>query len=311
MDMRSMLKVLPAAAVAVALGLVSFAVAQDANQGAETPKEPQQGESPHYPILHPQLLDWTFAGPFGRFDPQQLQRGFNVYKNVCSGCHSLNLVAMRTLGDENGPHFSDDEVTALAASYSFADPTRADGKRPGAGSDYFPAPFADEAEARSANGGALPPDLSMIAKARAVTRGFPTFLFDIFTQYQEGGPDYIHALLTGYQDPPQGVEVPDGQYYNPYFISGPALAMPTAGTLSDGAVSYPQNQDEDPANDVPETVDQYARDVAAFLMWTAEPHMVNRKSMGLTVIIFLIILGCLTYYTKKKVWAKVPGEGAA
>jgi ubiquinol-cytochrome c reductase cytochrome c1 subunit len=150
--------------------------------------------------------------------------------------------------------------------------------------------------------GANPPDLSVIAKARAIERGFPTFVFDVFTQYQETGPDYIYSLLTGYQDPPEGVTLPEGSYYNPYFISGPSLAMPPP--LSDGLVAYAQNQDETQANDVPETVDQYSRDVAAFLMWAAEPHMADRKSMGLTVMVFLVILAGLVYYTKKKVWAE-------
>ena len=128
----------------------------------------------------------------------------------------------------------------------------------------------------------------------------------MFTQYVETGPDYVYSLLTGYQDPPAGVTVPEALYYNPYFIAGPALAMPPP--LSDGQVTYAQNQDEEKANDVPETVDQYAKDVTAFLAWTAEPHMVERKAMGLTVMVFLVIFACLVYYTKKKVWATIPGE---
>jgi ubiquinol-cytochrome c reductase cytochrome c1 subunit len=182
-------------------------------------------------------------------------------------------------------------------------------QRPGRPSDYFPSPFANEAAARASNGGAYPPDLSLIAKARAVSSGFPGFIFDLFTQYQESGPDYIYSLLTGYQDPPEGIEVPEGQYYNPYFVSGPALAMPPP--LSDGQVTYAQNADESDVNDVPETIDQYAKDVTAYLMWAAEPHLVERKSTGLVVMVFLIILAGLVYYTKKKVWAYSPGEGAA
>jgi ubiquinol-cytochrome c reductase cytochrome c1 subunit len=157
--------------------------------------------------------------------------------------------------------------------------------------------------------GRIRPTCPSSQKGRAVTRGFPNFLFDVFTQYQEMGPDYIYSLLTGYQEPPPGVEVPEGQYYNPYFISGPALAMPPP--ISDDQVTYAQNGDESPENDVPQTVDQYAQDVSAFLMWAAEPHMVERKSMGLVVMVFLIILAGLVYYTKKKVWAYQPGEGAA
>jgi ubiquinol-cytochrome c reductase cytochrome c1 subunit len=275
-------------------------------------QEEEPAETPHYPLEHPQYLNWTFSGPFGKYDPQQLQRGFQVYREVCSACHALSMVAFRNLASEHGPHFSEEQAAALAAEYEITDGPDASGEmfqRPGRPSDYFPAPFANEQAARASNGGAYPPDLSVIAKARAVTRGFPNFVFDIFTQYQEAGPDYVHALLTGYREPPEGVEVPEGQYYNPFFISGPALAMPPP--LSDGQVSYAQNQDDTDLNDVPETVDQYAKDVAAFLMWTAEPHLANRKAMGLTVMIFLIILAGLVYYTKKKVWAPVAGEGAA
>ena len=272
----------------------------------------QEGEMPEYPMNHPRQVDWTFAGPFGKFDPAQLQRGFQIYREVCSACHSLSMVAFRNLAAETGPAFTDDQARALAAEYQIPDQD-SNGEtieRPGRPSDYFPRPFPNEAAARAANGGAYPPDLSLIAKARAIVRGFPTFVFDIFTQYQETGPDYIYSLLTGYQErPPPHVEIQPGQYYNPYFISGPALAMPPP--LADGQVSYAQNADEEPENDVPETVDQYAQDVTAFLMWTAEPHLVERKSMGLVVIMFLIILAGLVYYTKKKVWAYSPGEGAA
>jgi ubiquinol-cytochrome c reductase cytochrome c1 subunit len=149
----------------------------------------------------------------------------------------------------------------------------------------------------------------LITKARAINRGFPTFVFDVFTLYQETGPDYVYSLLTGYQDPPAGVEVPEGSHYNPYFIAGPSLAMPPP--LSDGLVTYAQNQNESAEDDVPETVDQYSKDVTAFLMWAAEPHMAERKAMGLTVMVFLVLFACLVYYTKKKVWASIPGESAA
>jgi ubiquinol-cytochrome c reductase cytochrome c1 subunit len=219
-------------------------------------------------------------------------------------------VPFRSLADEQGLHYSEEQVRALAAEYEL--PFRgAPDARPGIPADYFPPPFANEEEARASNSGAYPPDLSLMAKARAVERGFPTFLFDILTQYQEGGPNYIYSLLTGYEEPPEGVEIPPGQYYNPYFVSGHSIAMPIAGQLVDGRVSYPQNDDETTVNDIPETVDQYARDVSAFLMWAAEPHLANRKAMGLTVMLFLVILAGLVYYTKKKVWAYVPGEGAA
>lgn len=277
------------AAVAVlALPLVSAGYAQEA-------------ATQHFPLEHPHHVRWSFAGPFGTFDPQQLQRGLQVYREVCSSCHSLSLVAFRTLASEHGPHFSEDAVKALAAEYTIEDATVEAGERPGRPSDAFPdaPPYP----------GANPPDLSVITKARAIERGFPAFVFDVFTQYQEVGPDYVHALLTGYEDAAADVEVPDGSYYNPFFISGATLAMPPP--LSDGLVAYAQNADDSEENDVPETVDQYAKDVTAFLMWTAEPHMAERKAMGLTVMIFLIMLAGLVYYTKKKVWAATHSEGHA
>ena len=149
--------------------------------------------------------------------------------------------------------------------------------------------------ARAANNGAYPPDLSLIAKARAVERGFPWFVFDAFTQYQEQGVDYIHALLTGYHEAPEGVTVPEGQYYNPNFIAGESLAM--APPLSDEAIEY--------SDGTPMTVDQYARDVAAFLMWTAEPKLEQRKLMGFRVMAFLLIFASLLFFTKKKLWRNV------
>lgn len=279
----------------VAIGALALplAAASRAQENQETPQ--------HFPLEEPRHVSWSFSGPFGKYDPQQLQRGFQIYRDVCSSCHSLSLVAFRTLASESGPHFSEEEVKALAETYAIVDESTEYGERPGRPSDVFPdaPPFE----------GANPPDLSVIAKARAIERGFPTFVFDVFTQYQETGPDYIYSLLTGYQEPPVGVTVPDGSYYNPHFVSGASTAMPPP--LADGQIPYAQNQDEEEGNDVPETVDQYARDVAAFLMWTAEPHMVERKRMGLTVMIFLIILAGLVYYTKKKVWATVEGHGAA
>jgi ubiquinol-cytochrome c reductase cytochrome c1 subunit len=210
----------------------------------------------------------------------------------------MSMVAYRDLASTTGPHFTADEVKALAADATISDPSVESGSRPGRPYDYIPPapPFP----------GGHPPDLSLIAKARAVERGFPTFVFDFFTQYQEGGPDYVYSFVTGFQDAPADVKVPDGLNYNPYFISSSYTAMPPP--LTDGQVHYAQNADEDKANDVPETVDQYGKDVTAFLMWSAEPHLVERKAMGLTVMVFLVIFACLVYYTKKKVWAAIPGE---
>jgi ubiquinol-cytochrome c reductase cytochrome c1 subunit len=252
----------------------------------------------HFPILSPELQRWSFAGPFGRFDQAQLQRGYKIYKEVCSNCHSMKLLAFRNLGEEGGPHFSEAEVKALAAAVEVTDGPNEDGdmfQRPGKPSDRFPSPFANEQAAAAANGGAAPPDLSVIAKARGAPRGLAWALVDFFTQYQEGGPDYVHALLAGYQDPPAGVEVPEGTYYNPHFLAAVSLKMPPP--LADGLVTYTDGS--------PETVDQYARDVSAFLMWAAEPHLVERKRIGFEVMVFLIVFAGLMYLTKRKVWAGV------
>lgn len=252
-------------------------------------------DAAEYPIKKPVEQDWSFEGPFGTYDTGQLQRGFKVYREVCASCHSLDMVAFRNLADLG---YSDAQVREIAAEYEVEDGPDEAGDmfmRPATPSDYFPAPFANPQQAAASNNGAVPPDFSLIAKARAVERGFPTFVFDIFTQYAEGGVDYIYALLTGYDEDPHGHEVPEGTYYNPYFINGAALAM--APPLSDGIVTYDDG--------APETVDQYARDISAFLMWAAEPHLVARKATGFTVMVFLLLFGGLVYLTKRKIWAEV------
>jgi ubiquinol-cytochrome c reductase cytochrome b/c1 subunit len=244
----------------------------------------------------PPSLDWSFAGPFGTFDRPQLQRGLKVYKEVCSACHSLELVAFRNLADPGGPGYTPAQAAALAAEYKVQDGPNDSGdmfERPGRPADYFPSPFPNEQAARAANGGAHPPDLSLIAKARGYERGFPQFIFDAFIQFQEKGPNYIDALLQGYEEkPPAGFALPEGSYYNRIF-PGHAIKMPKP--LSDGQVTYEDGS--------PETVQQYARDVSAFLMWAAEPHLEARKRLGLQVMVFLIALSLLLYFTKRKVWA--------
>lgn len=256
-----------------------------------------EAEPTHFPIHKPKELDWSFAGPFGTYDKGQLQRGLKIYKEVCSACHSMNLVAFRTL---EGLGYSDAQIKALASEYEVQDGPNADGEmftRKGIPSDHFPSPFPNTAAAAAANGGAAPPDFSLIAKARGVERGFPTFVFDIFTQYAQGGPDYIHALLTGFDEtPPAGMQIAEGTHYNPYFIAGKSLAM--AKPLQDGQVTYDDG--------APQTVDQYARDVSAFLMWAAEPHLEDRKRTGFRVMIFLVLFGALVYLTKRKVWSDIP-----
>jgi ubiquinol-cytochrome c reductase cytochrome c1 subunit len=277
------------AAAALGLALSFPAIAQETGGG---------GGEAHFPLKTPPLLRWSFAGPFGTFDTAQLQRGFQVYKEVCSNCHSLNLVAFRTLGSPGGPHFSEDEVKSLAATYQIQDGPNDAGdmfERPGKPFDHLPSPFPNPQAAAAANGGAAPPDLSLMAKARGVARGVLWGTVDFFTGYQEGGPDYIHALLTGFQDPPPGVEIPEGTYYNPYFNAAISLKMPPP--LSDGQVTYSDGS--------PQTVDQYAADVAAFLMWTAEPHLVERKRVGFMTAIFLIVFAGLMYLTKRRVWSNV------
>lgn len=274
------------AAIGVALGMASgVALAQEDHHS--------EAEPTHFPILKPQELDWSFDGPFGTYDKGQLQRGLKVYREVCSSCHSMSLVSFRTLEDLG---YSEEQVKALAAEYTVTDGPNADGdmfERAAIPSDHFPSPFPNKEAAAASNGGAAPPDFSLLAKARVVERGFPTFVFDVFTQYAEGGPDYIHALLTGYdQEPPEGMEIAEGTYYNPYFIAGKSLAM--APPLSDDIVTYDDG--------APQTVEQYSRDVAAFMMWAAEPHLEERKRTGFSVMVFLVIFAGLVYLTKRKVW---------
>jgi ubiquinol-cytochrome c reductase cytochrome b/c1 subunit len=244
----------------------------------------------------PPSLSWSFAGPFGKYDRGALQRGYKVYKEVCSTCHSMNLVHFRNLADPGGPGFSAAQAAAVAAEYKVQDGPNDAGEmfeRPGRVADKFPAPFPNANAARAANGGALPPDMSLLAKALSYERGFPQFIFDFFTQFQEQGPNFIDAVLQGYEDkPPAGVTIPEGAYYNKYF-PGHAIKMPKP--LSDGQVTYEDGS--------PQTLQQYAHDVATFLMWAAEPHLEARKRIGLQVMIFLIIFAGLLYFTKKKVWA--------
>jgi ubiquinol-cytochrome c reductase cytochrome b/c1 subunit len=240
---------------------------------------------------------WSFAGPFGLYDPEQLQRGFKVYREVCSTCHSLKLLAFRNLADPGGPGFTEAQAEAIAAGFQVTDGPNDQGQmfqRPGRLADHFPPPFPNDQAARAALGGALPPDMSVLAKARGYERGFPWFIVDAFTQYQEEGPDYIHAILNGYENPPAGFTLPPGAEYNKYF-PGHALGMPKP--LSDGQVEY--------TDGTPTTVDQYGRDVAAFLAWASEPKLDERKRLGFQVFVYLIVLIGLLYFTKKRIWHAV------
>ncbi|MBY5556471.1 cytochrome c1 [Rhizobium leguminosarum] len=279
--------------LAVVAGLSGAALAEEAPANGAAPAHHAEGETPHYPLKHPKEEEWSFAGPFGHYDKGQLQRGLKVYTEVCAACHSMKLVPFRML-DELG--YSEAQVKAFAANYEVQDGPDASGEmftRKAVPSDYFPSPFPNAEAAAASNNGAAPPDFSLIAKARSVERGFPQFVFDIFTQYQESGPDYIHALLTGYEEPPAGFQVPQGGHYNPYFNAAAVLAMPKP--LSDGQVTYDDG--------APATVDQYSKDVTAFLMWAAEPHLEERKRTGFMVMIFLAIFTVLIYLTKRSIYA--------
>ncbi len=268
------------AVVTVAVALVAPAWAQEQSQEVLPPKN-----------------RWSFAGPFGIYDRGQLQRGFKVYREVCSTCHGLKLVAFRDLAAPGGPGFTTAEAQAIAAEYKVQDGPNDQGEmfeRPGRLADYFPPPFPNEQAAR-ARFNAVPPDFSVIAKGRGFERGFPFWVFDLITQYQEQGPDYITGLMQGYEEnPPAGFTLPAGTFYNKYFPPH-AIAMPPP--LSDQRVEY--------TDGAPMTVEQYAKDISAFLMWAAEPHLNQRKRVGMQVFIFLVIFAGLLFFTKKKVWHQV------
>ncbi|MDE2361754.1 MAG: cytochrome c1 [Hyphomicrobiales bacterium] len=248
----------------------------------------------------PPRNDWSFAGFFGKYDQEQLQRGFQVFREVCSNCHSAKHLAFRNLADPGGPQFSEAQVKALAAQYKIKDGPNDAGdmfERPGRPSDYWPWNFANDNAARTANGGGLPPDMSVLAKARGVKRGFPWFIFEALpgVAYQEQGADYIVALMNGYRDnAPAGEKLDGAQNWNDYFPSHKIL-MPKP--LSDGQITY--------ADGAPQTAKQYSQDVAAFLMWMAEPKLDQRKKTGFRVLFVLFILTGLLYATKKRLWSNV------
>lgn len=220
---------------------------------------------------------WSFSGPFGMFDRGQLQRGYKVYKNVCAACHGMRLLHFRNLAEPGGPEFSHEAAAALAATVEVQDGPNDDGDmfaRPGKASDPFPSPFANEKAGRAANNGAYPPDLSVMAKAR------------------HGGPDYIYALMTGYKDAPADMKMSEGMNYNEAF-DGHQIAM--AAPLSADAVEYTDGTEP--------TLENYARDVSAFLMWAAEPKLEERHKIGFRFMIYLLLLAGILYLAKRKVWS--------
>lgn len=227
-------------------------------------------------VAAPPNVDWDFGGAFGTYDRAAMQRGFQVYKEVCASCHSLKFLAYRNL---QALGFNEAEVKAIAAEYNVTAGPNDEGdmyERPAQPSDPFVSPFANPQAARAVNGGALPPDLSLIVKAR------------------ENGANYVHGILTGYREPPAGVEVPVGQYYNQYF-PGHRISMPPP--LNEGQVEY--------ADGTPATVEQMSRDVTQFLTWAAEPQMESRKRLGVKILIFVAIMTIVFYMAKRKVWRDV------
>jgi len=261
--------------VALVFAAVLFLVSIGAGLAEDDPAN--QFDSNHAPEIAAQ--SWSFAAPFGTYDNAQLQRGFQVYKEVCSNCHSMRLLSYRNLGEPGGPEFSPKAVESLAAQIQVTDGPNEKGEmfqRPARPSDRFRSPFANDQLARLANNGALPPDLSVIAKAR------------------EGGPDYIYAILTGYRNPPSGFELAQGMHYNQAF-AGHQIVMPPP--LSDGVIAY--------ADGTKPTLDNYARDVSAFLMWAAEPKLEERHKTGAQVMIFLIVFVVIMYLANRTVWTRL------
>jgi len=226
--------------------------------------------------------DWSFKGLFGKFDRASLQRGYQVYTEVCASCHSMKYLSYRNLYEPGGPEFSKDQAKAIAASFDVIDGPNDDGEmfeRPGKLSDKFVMPYANVKEAQAANGGAYPPDMSVLAKARS------------------GGVDYIYSVLLGYEDPPSGIILDDGVYYNKYMY-GNNIKM--AQPLYDDLVEY--------SDGTIATEKQLAKDVTTFLMWAAEPHLESRHKMGFKAIAYLIILTTLVYFSMKRIWSRIEPE---
>lgn len=222
---------------------------------------------------HVEKQHWSFKGMFGTYDRAALQRGFEVYRQVCASCHSMNLVSYRNLAALG---YSGDQVKAIASEYTVMDGPNDEGdmfERQARPSDHFKAPFANKKAAMYANNGAYPPDMSLLAKAR------------------HGGADYIYGILTGYEEPPADVTLQPGQYWNKA-MPGHIIAM--AQPVSDGMVSYEDGTEG--------TLHNYAHDVATFLTWAAEPQMEERKQMGVRAVIFLLVFAFIMYGVKKKIW---------
>jgi ubiquinol-cytochrome c reductase cytochrome c1 subunit len=227
----------------------------------------------------PIKVDWSFNGFFGKFDRAQLQRGYQVYKEVCASCHSMKYLSYRNLGEKGGPEFSEAEVKAIAAGFTVQDGPNEDGdmfERQGLPKDKFVSPYPNEKAARAVNGGAYPPDMSVLVKARS------------------GGANYIYSILMGYEEAPAGMKIDDGVYYNK-FMPGQKIRM--SAPLSEGSVEY--------ADGTPTSVSQMSKDVTAFLTWAAEPHLEKRKRIGFKTILYLLIFSVLIFFSMKKIWSRV------
>tara|TARA_B100000029_G_scaffold499851_1_gene570786 strand:- start:764 stop:1546 length:783 start_codon:yes stop_codon:yes gene_type:complete len=223
--------------------------------------------------------DWSFKGYFGKFDRAALQRGYQVYTEVCASCHSMKYLSYRNLAEEGGPEFSEEEAKAIAASFEVTDGPNDDGEmftRPAKLSDKFVNPYQNDKEAIASNGGAYPPDMSVLVKAR------------------KGGADYVYSVLLGYEDPPSGISLDDGVYYNKYMY-GNNIKMPKP--LSDGMVEYNDGTNA--------TEEQMAKDVVTFLAWSAEPHLEARHKIGFKAIVYLVILSILVYLSMKRLWSRI------
>ena len=230
----------------------------------------------NYPLLK---QDWSFKSFFGTFDRASLQRGYQVYTEVCASCHSLKYVSYRNLAEKGGPEFSIEQAKAIASNFEVTDGPNNDGEmfaRPAKLSDKFVMPYANDQEAKLSNGGAYPPDMSVLVKARA------------------GGADYIYSVILGYEDPPEGMKLDDGVYYNKYMY-GNKIKMPPQ--LYDDLVTY--------ADGTPATPEQMAKDITTFLAWTAEPKLEERHKFGFRAIIYLVILTILVYFSMKRIWSRI------
>ncbi len=232
--------------------------------------------------IDPIKVNWSFKGLTGKFDRPSLQRGFQVYKEVCASCHSMQYLSYRNLGEPGGPEFSEAEVKAIASSIEIEDGPDSQGEmftRPGRPSDKFKSPYPNVNASIAANGGAYPPDMSVLVKARP------------------GGSNYIYSVLVGYEEPPSNITLEDGVYYNKYMI-GNKIKM--SAPLSEGIVEYSDGTEA--------TVDQMAKDVTTFLSWAAEPELEERHKTGVKVVIYLILLTILVYLSMKKIWSRIDSE---